>query len=489
MSTEPLACPYCNAFVSAAPGTPAGTRVNCSRCGEAFALRQCVPGTSVAAPEATSSQENRTATPAVPGVRRTVLAILAVMLLAAGIGFWFMCETYAFRWENNTNLTRPLESTPVRVALEALLMAAIIGAIYALVTEVFRRSEEPAISKSGHWRKLRAIFGIVITFGTVTIVYMPSFLQLLRPEGEQPLQRRFRRAAIRQGKPEPFPPAAVAPHRLAGLGFLPPDCDIVAAVSVTELRLTPLGKKLLDDPVKQGGREYRLTDLTRIVGLAPDQVDHVVVGLKVKDPLAVLLSAALVVRTKAPYDLPKIADALKAEKNVGKGKKVLYRFNFRNASVPALLWPADERTIVVSFSESLLEALPAKPREGVDHLPVSVRTALEKRVESSAAVWIVGHVDDWEKSAASLLLPRLPPEDRQRLTGLRTFALWVILDKDVSVRVALRGRDEAAASAVAGWLNQTADKAGVTLKSARAGDWLLIQYGTDAEGLRRLLER
>jgi hypothetical protein len=39
MSTELLTCPYCNAEVTVARGTPAGRRVPCPRCGETFPYR------------------------------------------------------------------------------------------------------------------------------------------------------------------------------------------------------------------------------------------------------------------------------------------------------------------------------------------------------------------------------------------------------------------------------------------------------------------
>ena len=43
MTTEPLTCPYCNAFITSSPGAVIGQRVPCPRCGEAFTLRQPPP--------------------------------------------------------------------------------------------------------------------------------------------------------------------------------------------------------------------------------------------------------------------------------------------------------------------------------------------------------------------------------------------------------------------------------------------------------------
>ena len=43
MTTEPLTCPYCNAYITASAGSAVGQRVPCPRCGEAFTLRQPTP--------------------------------------------------------------------------------------------------------------------------------------------------------------------------------------------------------------------------------------------------------------------------------------------------------------------------------------------------------------------------------------------------------------------------------------------------------------
>jgi hypothetical protein len=115
MTAEPLACPYCNAFVTVSPTAAAGQRVTCARCGETFTLRQpegvqTGPGpkadgvTNAPPPDAFNRSEMagnpRRANRLVAG------SVLGVMLFMAAVGLAFALWTQADRRAHDTGITR-----------------------------------------------------------------------------------------------------------------------------------------------------------------------------------------------------------------------------------------------------------------------------------------------------------------------------------------------------------------------------------------------
>src|SRR4051794_454420 len=55
MTSNPVSCPYCNAYVTVPAGTAAGQRVSCPRCGEAFAYRGAAVGKGTPATPASAA--------------------------------------------------------------------------------------------------------------------------------------------------------------------------------------------------------------------------------------------------------------------------------------------------------------------------------------------------------------------------------------------------------------------------------------------------
>jgi hypothetical protein len=117
MTTENLACPYCNASINVRPGTTAGQRIVCPRCGDAFALRPldtftesprtplpAETGITAAAPAAGPPFP---VAPADPRSRRSIWlvggAVVAVMLVMAGVGLAFMLMTQDQRRAHDTS--------------------------------------------------------------------------------------------------------------------------------------------------------------------------------------------------------------------------------------------------------------------------------------------------------------------------------------------------------------------------------------------------
>jgi hypothetical protein len=124
MSASLLSCPYCNAEVPLAAGLPAGHKVTCTRCGEAFALQQpttaiqAAPGVTAAPPAGAKGW----VAPALPRARwaaarsanrRLAALVLGVMVLMAGVGLAYALWTQDYRRQNDRGLVkrRPLRPT------------------------------------------------------------------------------------------------------------------------------------------------------------------------------------------------------------------------------------------------------------------------------------------------------------------------------------------------------------------------------------------
>jgi hypothetical protein len=405
MPVDPVACPYCNTFVTVAPGAVAGQIVPCPRCGEAFTYRR----PEGAGPTEVQTTPNPGATPPVvetsPAVRY-FLARRANRLVAACV-------------------------------LGVMFLMATVGLTYALWTQKDRRAHDTDLGK--------------------------------RP-------RRFP-ASVEDPLPEV---ATVAPARLAALGYLPPDSNVVAGVHVAELMHTAAGRELLTKPLKVGSLEIRFDSLERLSVLKLDELDHVVLGLRAEDPLG--QPAALVVRTRRPYDAERVKAALKTERLATGGEKTLDRFEIKDTPFRPVLWCADDHTLVFALLPAHFEQI--APRKNIDHLPRAVQKVLEERVGGVGPLWLAGHVADWNKAEWPNLLPRLKKEDLERWSAVRTFAVWLQCEEGVQVSAAIQCRDADAAHALEAFFT-----GGDKWKSAREEDWLSLQWKTDLDGLRQGLAR
>jgi hypothetical protein len=219
-------------------------------------------------------------------------------------------------------------------------------------------------------------------------------------------------------------------------------------------------------------------------GLRPEQVDHVVLGVKADDPLPPRLN--VVVRTREPYDAAKVREALKARR-AGGGPKELYRYD-GPGGVPLVLWCADERTLVVGLLASHLEAVPARPRDDLGALVPELRPILRERMRPAGPLWAAGHARDWADTAAAPLLERLGQEDRARVRSVRTFGLWLQPGREVTVNAVFRCGDPAAARALEQYVQSRWGK-GTNLKAVPDEDWLTLQLRTDAAALAKALAR
>lgn len=456
MTAELLTCPYCNAEVTVARGTPAGRRVPCPRCGETFPYR---PSEGVTTSPPSSLQI--TAEPPAPEAPATDSFRVKLGLLLGIIGAVGVVTLVYIR------------SLDVAVIVGAM---AAVGVLWLWFFRVRRGNQAAA----------------AFVLANMALVAAAGLALALRTQSE----RRAHDAGLPHSRrpshnpPEPPPqgvparPAAVAPDRLAALGYLAPDTSVVAGVHVAELLADDTGKRLLNDPIKVGPTEFRLGAVEKWTGLRPEEVDHVVLGVKADDPLPPRLN--VVVRTREPYDAAKVRETLKARR-AGGGKKELYRFD-GPGGVPLVLWCADERTLVVGLLPTHLEAVPLKPRDDLSALVPELRPILRERMRPAGPVWAAGHARDWANTAAAPLLEQLGKEDRDRVRSMQTFGLWLQPGREVTVNAVFRCADAAAANALEQYAQSRWGK-GTNLKAVADAGWLTLQLRTDAASVAKALAR
>ncbi len=301
------------------------------------------------------------------------------------------------------------------------------------------------------------------------------------------------------------------PAELSGLGYLPPDTDIIAGVHVAEALQDPIGRLILErfrpaQALAEGPDQAapQLDSLERWTGLRLREVDHIVLGLNITNRL--LPKVVLVVQTRQPYDPEKVRAALKARASPEPGKP-LYRFQLEGQRLDAVVWFAGERTLIVGREAEDLQDVPATPRAGIAHLSVPLQTMLRERLGRVAPVWAVGHSDDWDKTAARLLLASRPKEARRTLESVRSFGVWLELGQGITLGGAFHCADEKAARSLESHLappagaeprplsilgsrpdaEPLARELGQSLKVVRQDDWVNVQAKADTDAVRQAL--
>ncbi len=472
-----VACPYCNAFVPIPPGTTNGRRLACPRCGEGFAFLAGDGVTSApptdqlanASPLSFTADPPPLVLPDTDTLRSKAQLLFRALLVMGGV-LVIVGGAYVNSVVANGSTFDIATFAGVAGTLVALFLA--LGGAAFLWLWFFR------VPRSN---RATALF-VLANMATLALLTLGGALatQGYRRHIDAGLPARPKRSPLPE-EIAPTGPPTVAPARLAALAYLPPGTDLVAGVHVAELRDDPARRKLFDEPLKLGGAEVRLADLPARIGIATDELDHFVIGMRSGE----LLSPVLVARTVHPYDPAKVRQALNARALPGQaGGRTLYQVTPPKANLTALLWCADDRTFLLGLARESLEKanVPGEGR-GEPLLP-EVRDVLRKRIGPVGPLWAAGQVGDWGKTAAGLALLRLPEEWQRRVGTVHTFALWAVPeDKSVTVNAAARCNDDKAAAALKKWLAGRA-KNSDALTLSLDGAWLSAQYRADPDAFR-----
>jgi hypothetical protein len=299
----------------------------------------------------------------------------------------------------------------------------------------------------------------------------------------------------------------VLPSDLLGLGYLPDDVNLIAAVHVAEAEREAAGREFLNR--FRLNEEYGLHTIETWTGLKLAEIDHVVLGIKVEG--VAFPRAMFIVRSILPYDAVDLRRDLKATKLPGNGSRSLYRFEPASLGHDAVLWCPDQRTVVVGWtffggSDGKLEGVPDTPKSGTDRFPPKLRSVLDERIDPSARAqavqaWVAAE-PSWEKSPlVQIALTRFSRETQDLLSPLRALGAWAQFRESAKVRAGLQTTNSDAADKLEATVRDVVVKQRLpfgnpgpgtaavlsdlarTLRISREGDWLSVEAEVTSQAM------
>jgi hypothetical protein len=230
---------------------------------------------------------------------------------------------------------------------------------------------------------------------------------------------------------------AIRPDRLPALAYMPSDVGLLAGIRVAELMADEAGRDLLVQ--LRTHPFFRLGELEQRTGLKLEDIDHVVIGVKIEPSLPP--PVVLAVRTREPYDAENVRAALKARSTEPRGGRALGRFPIGDNAFSAVLWCADERTLVMSTQAQELSAAPFSPSTDENSYASRFAPALKKYLQSDmiegTQAWIVGTTEKLQKTLDVLPLIQIPGEVRKNLAMITSLAAWIQLDEKITWHAAI----------------------------------------------------
>jgi hypothetical protein len=204
------------------------------------------------------------------------------------------------------------------------------------------------------------------------------------------------------------------PLDLAGLGYLPKDCKLVAGLQVAEMMQDEkVGKKLLAAP-RPTLLDWPLKQIARTSGVTVEEIDHIVLGS------ADLTRLVMVVKARGKISLEKIADARPVRSSKQEDRPV-YEFAMLPPIGNALVWCVDDETLVYALPAENLNGLSVQPRAVKEAISGPFHEVLAQRLPKQNYVWAAGRVD--QLGPAAVFLPLIVKADVGFLKETKTIAL------------------------------------------------------------------
>lgn len=239
------------------------------------------------------------------------------------------------------------------------------------------------------------------------------------------------------------------------LGYVPGDCNVLAAVHVTKALEEPAGRQFLER-WEVGPTALGLAHIEKWTGIKLEEINQVVLGAKYSEgPLPERM--VLVVQTRGAYDVGAVRAALQANRQTERGKKTLYRFKLD--LVPKLKWEREaelwcpaETILVVSLHPLDMDAVPLTPVAGVEHFAPPLQALLQEPLGQGSHAYLVAHAESWDKTAVHFKLAKLPKEDQAVLSKVQTVGLWLRFDQSILLTGLCRTGDDETAKALGEYL-------------------------------------
>jgi uncharacterized membrane protein YhaH (DUF805 family) len=489
MPREILSCPYCNSSVSLSAPGQMGQRIRCPRCEEMFPYR---PGAQV---EEDAEPVSQKLTEPPQAMQRwsngaLALAILAGMATIAVLTLTFAELTVQLRRSHDLALPGRRSFTLPVTALAAMLVYVIVFATY--IGRLLVRRERPLTGPA--------------RIGSTALLILLSLIGVGDIYG---IARRFAtgQSSAATGPAtasDSIPAAAVTPAELAALAYLPSDTNVLLGLQVKGALEQPLGQEIMER-WQAGPGEATLAGMAQWTGIELGDLDHIVVSLKVDGSLLPRLRA--VVRTRKPYDSDQLRASLKAGRPVTRLEKTVYRFAVPQTALEAVVWFADDRTLVFALTPEDLDDVPLKPVEGLARLAAPLQQAVAE-MKSGTLLWLAGHSSDWQKNLQGMPFLQVPKEMQALLKEVKTFAAWLELTEKANLQLALGCADTEAAGKVAYYLTRQGFEPGKplpflgqrpetrslgrelsrSLQRSQEADWIHMTASATPDSIRRALE-
>jgi len=288
------------------------------------------------------------------------------------------------------------------------------------------------------------------------------------------------------------------PPELPGLGYLPRDVNLIAALRPADLLESAVGKTLLAAP-RPVILDKTLGAVERWTGLKPEDIDHLIAGTTLTaEPFPLVV---LVVQTRRPYDLVSLATALKSKYTLRYDRPL---FLFDLASVgKGYLWSPKDRIMVLvlrllgGVAPADLDNIPRDPWPALESLQSAKLRGVLDRLGKESLAWFAVHLPD-PAVLNSVLGPWQPKGD------IDTFAkrsdalgLWLVPDKNsIEFSGAFHGRTDTAAAELKELLARRSISGmsirvdGGPAKDVPAADalWVNLQMRGPAAKVRELLQ-
>jgi hypothetical protein len=445
MTQQLLTCPYCNAQFPRPSLAPETTRVTCPRCDETFprhasALDEAISAQPLALPAPVSqlTTEENTAQ------RLPAHWIVQVFVLSVMVGVGSLALKLAFPDSNTTQRALPF-----------MLVMACVGMVASLWLWFFQTSRSNGVIAAFVLGNMVGVALLVLPFALEWTSFRRGNDPKKPPDEPAPLGARQRRGV---GVP------AVAPAQLAGLGYLPENCNLAAAIHVAELYQKPIGAKLFEtrkaaadgEPPPPWLIEQGLGRVEAWTGLNAPAIDHIVFGLRVDDKLPHL---TIVVRTRDPYDPQVVAAKQGKIVPIEHLQRKLYQFNTPPLG-SGMLWLADARTLILVWRIDALtdrdrQDLKDNPRKGADAPPPALRKVLSERLTSGTLIWWSA-VDVDQPGLAAGLLPGVAKDKElvKLLKSVRSVTAGLRLQDDAAALASIECEDATSAKRLAELLPQ-----------------------------------
>lgn len=346
-------------------------------------------------------------------------------------------------------------------------------------TEIGKQPAFPSITIPT--RRNRVVGTLVITMMALMAglgMAYALFTSHLRRENDRRLVERPIRSFFPRAKMEELP-IEQKPLQQAALAYLPSRINLLLGLQMQTLAGNAAGKELLNQPIRIGSMDWKPGHLSEILGLQPDGIDHLVLGVSTSDPLVPL--GVLIVRTREACSAEHLQKKLKGELIPGVTRSNLFRVRFPDISFqPAVLW-LDEHTLALAVIPGHLDQVKEKPNPDLVNLSDDLKQLLRDRIELGSTIWAVGEITSGTRNLLDGFSRRLNPEILQNVRGLQAFACGLGIGSEVHLSGFLKMESESAA------LKWKEKVSGSKSKVVVDGSSILFQISDEFTSLLKLL--